>query len=206
MARIGVVADTHHPEFLERLPARLFELLRGVDLILHAGDVGGRETLAELSRLAPLEAVRGDHDASLADLPRERVLEVQGRRIALVHGNRSRLLEEPATFIGAVSLGLWWPSPGLHGWLRRRFPDADAIVYGHTHRPAQERRNEALIFNPGGVYQLAPASARDRLVRNPGWFEWSYLQVARHRLRYPAPSVGLLEVGRQGIEARVLPL
>ena len=93
--RIGVIADTHCPEFLDELPADVFERLRGVDLILHAGDVGGERTLQRLREVAPVEAVRGDHDANLAGLPLRRQLEVCGRRIAVVHGNRSRLLEEP---------------------------------------------------------------------------------------------------------------
>ena len=65
MTRIGVVADTHCPEFNERLPDRLLELLNGVELILHAGDVNGPEAIAELERVAPVQAVRGDHDARL---------------------------------------------------------------------------------------------------------------------------------------------
>src|ERR671937_2440826 len=110
--RIGVVADTHHPEFLDALPAKLFEVFEGVELILHAGDVGGRETLERLSAIAPVQAVRGDHDPALTDLPRERIVEAGGRRIAIIHGNRSRLIEEPLTFVGTVSLGYTWPAPG----------------------------------------------------------------------------------------------
>jgi len=102
--RVGVVSDTHCPEFLERLPSAIAELLAGVDLILHAGDIGSSGTLAELARLAPVEAIRGDHDRGL-DLPDRRVVEVAGKRIGLLHGNRSHLFEEPATFAGTVSLG-----------------------------------------------------------------------------------------------------
>jgi predicted phosphodiesterase len=50
--RVGVVSDTHCPEFLDHLPGRIAELLAGVDLILHAGDVGSLDTLAELARIA----------------------------------------------------------------------------------------------------------------------------------------------------------
>jgi putative phosphoesterase len=80
MSRIGLVADTHHPEFLESLPEALFTTLAeaGVDLILHAGDVGGPETLDQLARVAPVRAVRGDHDGGL-DLPVELIVEVEGR-------------------------------------------------------------------------------------------------------------------------------
>jgi len=204
--RIGVVADTHHPEFLDRLPERLFDTFKGVDLILHAGDVGGRETLERLALLAPVQAVRGDHDRSLPELPRERVLEAEGRRIAVVHGNRSRLIEEPVTFVGTVSLGYLWPAPGLDGWLRARFPDADVIVHGHTHEPRLRRLEGTLIFNPGAVYQVTPAAARARLQGHPGWFEWSWLQVVRHRRRHPEPSVGILDLDEKGVRASIVPL
>jgi len=204
--RIGVIADTHYEEFLDDLPAAIFERLAGCDLILHAGDVGRPEALERLRRLAPVEAVRGDHDPDLPELPRERVLEIAGRRVALVHGNRTRRIEEPVTLLGTLSLGLFWPQVGLHAWLRRRFPEADAIVYGHTHTPAVDRAGKQLVFNPGAVYQTDRAAALRRLRRRPGWFEWSWLQVIRHRRRVPAPSVGVLEIDEHGIQAEVLPL
>ena len=204
--RVGVVADTHYEEFLDELPAAVFVRLAGCELILHAGDVGRPEALERLRRLAPVEAVRGDHDPDLDDLPRERVIEIAGRRVALIHGNRSRLIEEPVTFLGTITLGLLWPQWGLHRWLRRRFPEADAIVYGHTHTPAVDRDGGQLVFNPGAVYQTDRAAALRRLGRRPGWFEWSWLQVIRHRRRVPAPSVGVLEIDAEGIRAEVLPL
>src|SRR3981081_3865695 len=95
--RVGVISDTHCPEFLDRLPARVFEVFDGVDLILHAGDIDGEETLADLRRIAPVEAVRGDHDHSLEEVPLLRELVGGGKRIVVVHGNRSRCLEEPYT-------------------------------------------------------------------------------------------------------------
>lgn len=205
---MGVVADTHCPEFLDRLPGRLLELLQGVDLILHAGDVGGPDgmrTIAELERIAPVEAVRGDHDRALS-LPPARSLQIAGRRVALVHGNRGRWIEEPVTLLGTLSLGLLWPTSGLHGWLRRRFPAADVIVYGHTHAPRLARTGGTLIFNPGAVYQVTPERAAERLLRRPGWFEWSWLQVIRHRRRWPAPSVGILTFSDDRVDAQILPL
>src|SRR5689334_6907378 len=99
MTRIGLIADTHCPEFVEGLPPRLGEVLAGAELILHAGDINAESTLAELRRIAPVEAVRGDHDRELAGLPRVRELEVAGKRIVLVHGERSRWIEEPNTLL-----------------------------------------------------------------------------------------------------------
>src|SRR3974390_1451147 len=188
MPRIGVVADTHCPEFMPRLPDRVLEILNGVDLILHAGDVNGPETIAALERVAPVEAVRGDHDTAL-DLPEVRVIAVDGRRIALVHGNRSHWVEEPATFLWTITLGHYKPHRGLTGALRRRFPDVDVIVYGHTHRPWAAGSRSPLVFNPGGVHQWNPMTAVARLAQHPGWFEWCWLQVARHIRSYPSPTV-----------------
>jgi uncharacterized protein len=205
MARIGVVSDTHCPEFADRLPDRLFEVLHGVELVLHAGDVTGRETIQALERIAPVEAVAGDHDAALG-LPATRVLTVEGRKIVLVHGNRSRWVEEPETFLWTVSLGFYHPHERLPAELRRRFPDADVIVFGHTHRPLVDRTGGRLVFNPGGVYQWNPTTTAARLARHPGWFEWCWLQVARHIRSYPRPTVGILEVTADGIEPRIFDL
>lgn len=191
--RIGVVADTHCPEFVERLPDRMATVFRGVDLIIHAGDVDGPSTLDELERIAPVEAVRGDHDRELVALPLNREVVIEGKRIVITHGHRSRWLEEPQTVLWTISLGYFHPHAGLPRTLRRRFPNADVIVYGHTHRPRIETIDGALLFNPGGVHQWNPVTARRRLEQKPGWFEWCWLQVARHLRQYPKPSVGILE-------------
>jgi hypothetical protein len=90
--------------------------------------------------------------------------------------------------------------------LRRRFPEADVIVYGHTHRPQSEVIDGVLLFNPGGVHQWNPASVRRRLAQSPGWFEWCWLQVARYMRRYEKPSVGILEFEGGQILPRVIEL
>jgi putative phosphoesterase len=212
--RVGVISDTHCPEFLDRLPARIFEVFDGVDLILHAGDIDGEETLADLRRIAPVEAVRGDHDDALEEVPVSRELVICGKRIVVVHGNRSRWLEEPNTLAWTLSLGYFKPHSGLAHALRRRFPNADAIVYGHTHRAHAETIDGVLLFNPGGVHQWNPTTATHRLdawrsgprARRPGWFEWCWLQVARHLRQFPKPSVGILEFGESSLAPRVIEL
>ncbi|MGH7903528.1 MAG: metallophosphoesterase family protein [Candidatus Dormibacteraceae bacterium] len=204
MVRIGIVSDTHCPEFLDRLPDRLLEAFRCVDLIIHAGDVGGRETLDRLRRLAPVEAVRGDHDGGLPELADARELEAGGLRFGIVHGNRSHLIEEPVTFVGTVSLGYLWPMPDLDGWLVRRFPAVDVIVHGHTHQPQVRRRAGKLLVNPGAVYQVTPEAARRRLEASRGWFEWTWLQVARHRRWLPPATAVILDVEGREISHRVI--
>jgi hypothetical protein len=202
--RIGVIADTHCPEFIQELPPRVFAALKGVDLILHAGDVNAPSTIEALGRIARVEAVRGDHDRLLASLPETRELTVEGLRIVVVHGQRARWIEEPNTLLWTLSLGFFQPNSGLPRSLRRRFPDADVIVYGHTHRPHARRVGGALLFNPGGVHQWNPKSVRRRLTQRPGWFEWCWLQVARHLRRYEAPTVGVLEIDEDGILPRII--
>jgi putative phosphoesterase len=198
---IGVISDTHCPEFIERLPEQVFTALGGVQLILHAGDVTGPPTLEDLARIAPVEAVRGDHDGSLGELPAVRELTVDGRRIVVVHGQRSRWVEEPQTLLWTLSLGFFRPHRDLPRSLRRRFPDADVIVYGHTHRADARTIDGTLLFNPGAVHQWNGATAARRLGQKPGWFEWCWLQVARHMRRSEPPTVGLLVFD----EARVVP-
>jgi len=205
VVRIGVVADTHCPEFLDELPRQLLDGLSGVDLILHAGDVGGRSTLQRLAEIAPVEAVMGDHDRSLRELPEHRELAVAGHRIVVVHGNRSRMIEEPVTLLGTLSLGLVWPHVRLPAHLKRRFPHAGVVVYGHTHTARADLLGETLLFNPGAVYTVDRAEARRRLSHRPNWFEWSWLQVIQHRRDTVVPSFGILEVADE-VRARVVPL
>jgi len=204
--RIGVLADTHCPEFMDRLPEAVLKAFDRVDLVLHAGDINGEETLAALRRVAPVEAVRGDHDRALPQLPLSRELVVEGKRIVVVHGNRNRWIEEPQTLLWTLSLGYFQPHRGLPRALRRRFPGADAIVYGHTHRPRIETIDGALLFNPGAVHQWNSSTATRRLTQKVGWFEWCWLQVARHLRRIQRPSVGMLEVGESGIRPEIIPL
>src|SRR5258706_6068936 len=206
MTRIGVIADTHCPEFSARLPQRLFEVLAGVELILHAGDVNREETLADLSRIAPVTSGRGDHDAQLASLPAVRELTVDGRRIVVVHGNRSRWLEEPQTLLWTLPLGHYKPHKRLPAVLRARFPDADVVVFGHTHRAFIDAARKPLVFNPGGVHQWNRLTTAERLRQRVGWFEWCWLQVARHIRSSPPPTVRILEIGPAGAEPRILPL
>ena len=129
--RIAVVADTHMPRGRRRLPV---EHLRGADLILHAGDLSTVGVLDELEALGPpVAAVLGnvDEPALAARLPEERVVDADGARIAMVHdaGPAKRRLER----------------------LRLRFPEADAVVFGHSHIPLHEERDGFQIFNPGSA-------------------------------------------------------
>ncbi len=127
MGVIGLISDTHG---LVR-PA-VFDALKGVELILHAGDVGDG-VLAELSTIAPILAVRGNTDPLDAkELPQYQDVTRDGLRIRVTHGHELAV-----------------PTPEE---LLAKY-DADVIVYGHTHRKAAEQRGSRWAVNPGAAGQ-----------------------------------------------------
>jgi putative phosphoesterase len=126
---VAVIADTHMPRGSRRLPV---ERLRGADAILHAGDLMEREVLEELEALGPpVYAVRGNVDSSWlqARLPLTRTVELGGVRVGMIHDAG--------------------PARGRLRRLRRRFPAAHAVVFGHSHIPLHEEHEGFQIFNPG---------------------------------------------------------
>jgi putative phosphoesterase len=128
--RLAVISDTHMPRARRRLPVAH---LVGADAILHAGDLMERSVLEELEALGPpVHAVHGNVDEPWlqARLPLERTLELAGVRIAMLHDAG--------------------PARGRLERLRRRFPEADAVIFGHSHIPLHETGADGLqIFNPG---------------------------------------------------------
>ncbi len=131
--RIGLVADTHgvlHPAAAAALT--------GVDRILHAGDVGGQAVLDQLGRVAPIEAVRGNVDPP-GSLPDERVIEVAGRRILLLHAfpDRRGYHTDPGRL-----------GPAFRA--RLESDRIDVVVFGHSHRALVRREGPVLFVNPGG--------------------------------------------------------
>lgn len=130
--RVGVVSDTHAPRFWKACPPAVAQVLGDVDLILHAGDVCVPSVLDELTAFAPVHAVQGNNDG--ADVaawgaPEELRLTVAGVRIAMLHDSG--------------------PASGRLPRLRARFPDADLVVFGHSHIPWNEESGGFRVFNPG---------------------------------------------------------
>jgi putative phosphoesterase len=129
---IAILADTHLPRGRRRLPDGCVALLRSAELILHAGDLSTLDTLEQLSAFAaPLIAVHGnvDEPALVQRLPGEVELELDGVILAMTHDAG--------------------PAKGRLARLRRRFPRADAVVFGHSHIPLLESDGAFQIFNPG---------------------------------------------------------
>ncbi len=143
---IAVISDTHMPRGPRRLPDACVEELEAADLVLHAGDLVSVAFLEELRALGPpVAAVQGNMDepALKETLPLERVVEAGGARIAMVH-------------IGG-------PAAGRAARLAARFPDCEAVVYGHTHLPQVELHSGVWILNPGSPTERRRAPARTML-------------------------------------------
>jgi putative phosphoesterase len=147
VVRLGVVTDTHIPDRMRQLPPAALERLAGVDAILHAGDVSTRGVLEALGRVAPVYAVGGNRDLLLG-LPSKRVLEFEGVRVGLTHGHGG--------LWGYVREKLLYFTVGFYHerylrQVRAQFEDVGAIVFGHSHRPAERMIDGVLMFNPGSL-------------------------------------------------------
>ena len=127
--RLGIIADTHG-----QLRPEVFQAFQGVDHILHAGDVGPAALLEELRVLAPVTAVYGNTDGFdlRGMLPQVATLELDGFSVVVTHGDQ----------FGS-------PTPAA---LQEAFPEAEIIVYGHTHRPLLTLVDVVVtVMNPGGA-------------------------------------------------------
>ncbi len=122
---VGLISDTHGLIRTEALAA-----LAGVELILHAGDVGSFAVLRELQGLAPVHAVVGNTDDPMLGLPPQVSLTLGGLSIYMSHGHETG-------------------SPTPDNLIRRY--SADVIIYGHTHKPLIATRGKTLIVNPGAA-------------------------------------------------------
>jgi putative phosphoesterase len=136
---IGVISDTHG-----LLRTDVHEALAGVELILHAGDVGGDEVLDELELLAPVRAVYGNTDAPGQPRLRDAIeLTIDGVSIHVSHGHE----------VGSPT-----PAKLLESYA------ADVLVYGHTHRPLIAKADGRLVLNPGAAgprrFDILPSVAR----------------------------------------------
>jgi putative phosphoesterase len=217
---VGLLSDTHIPHRLRRMPEAVLDAFAGVDLILHAGDVDDPAALKPLRTIAPVYAVRGNiHIQDLSDggaiLPATIKLELAGRQVVLTHGHRPG----PLGFclkgldVSAQRLGLTDNGKSNRRIARRLagiFPEADIIIFGHTHRAHIERVGHPLLVNPGAVCvspreQPSVAWMRlgvgrpdvevhrlyGRIVRNPaGSREW---EILRYTQNDSQPSGRLLQ-------------
>ncbi len=148
MSTLGIITDTHIPQRIKALPPRVLDVFRGVDRILHAGDINSRQVLDQLAEVAPVDAVAGNADLFFRHgLPLTRVIEVDRRRIGLVHGHGgwSRYLRSK------VHDQFGYDEEHYLKIVRRSFGLVEAIVFGHTHRFYHAERSGILLCNPGPI-------------------------------------------------------
>lgn len=130
--RVVVLADTHSPRRWKSCPPRVASYLRDADVILHAGDVCTADVLDELARFAPVHVVLGNNDGpdvAAWGAPETLELDLAGLRVAMIHDSGQ--------------------ATGRTARMRRRFPDADLVVFGHSHIPMDQTGDGVRIFNPG---------------------------------------------------------
>lgn len=147
--RVGVISDTHivagglglrkiaaqlvskSREGLDYLRQIVETHFKGVNRIIHAGDLIDAAVLDMLEEIAPVDAVCGnmDHSDVTRSLPAKKVLTLEGHRIGLIHG--------------------WGAPDGLAERVRREFSQVEAIVFGHSHAPMNDTIDGILFFNPG---------------------------------------------------------
>ncbi|MCO1574399.1 metallophosphatase family protein [Crossiella sp. SN42] len=160
---VAVLADTHAPRRWQGCPPAVAEHLRAAELILHAGDVCTAEVLDELSAFAPVHAVLGNNDGpdvAAWGAPETLELDLDGLRVAMIHDSGQ--------------------AKGRTARMRRRFPEADLVVFGHSHIPMDLTGDGVRIFNPG-----SPTDRR----------------------RQPQGTMGLLRIERGELaEARIIPV
>jgi putative phosphoesterase len=122
--RIGVISDTHN--FLD---PHIADLFAGVDHILHGGDIGTAWIIMQLESIAPVTAVLGNTDQGISFRETE-LVELGGKRFLVHH-----------------IVDLSQPAAAVHSRIRRAKPDV--VIFGHTHKPHEERRDGILFLNPG---------------------------------------------------------
>jgi uncharacterized protein len=130
--QVAVLSDTHAPRYWKRCPPAVARRLEGVDAILHAGDVCRAETLDELATFAPVHVVLGNNDGpdvAAWGAPETLTLDLDGLAVAMIHDS------------GAAT--------GRAARLRRMFPAAALVVFGHSHIPWDEEIAGQRIINPG---------------------------------------------------------
>ena len=130
--RVVVLSDTHAPRFWKTCPPAVAAQLSEADLILHAGDVCVPAVLDELAGFAPVRVVLGNNDGpdvAAWGAPETAEFDIDGLAVAMIHDSGPRIGRLPR--------------------LRRRFPQADLVVFGHSHIPWDESAGGLRILNPG---------------------------------------------------------
>ncbi len=151
--RIGLISDTHIPHDAKALPPQVKEVFRGVDLILHAGDIYLSSVLDELEEIAPVFAARGDDDSPSVNgrVKEKHVLNFEGLSLWLIHIF--------PYFSSTYLHSFWFSSPASSDQelgealeeIVEREDVPDILVFGDTHRALLRRIQGFLVINPGSA-------------------------------------------------------
>ena len=169
-ARVAILSDTHG-----RLDPRIAGVVASCDCAVHAGDIGAVAVLSALRPLvATVVAVLGNNDvegklgaadwALLRGLPLETRIELRGGALMVVHGHRAG------------------PASRRHAWLRSRYPEARAVVYGHSHRLDCDQSQAPWVLNPGSAGLTRTFGGPSCLVLATAGRHWTIETV-----RFPPP-------------------
>ncbi len=129
--KVGVLSDTHVPSLVGALHPVIYQIFKGVDLIMHAGDIVELSVLDELRAIAPVEAVAGNMDDAEvhARLPQKNVITLGKYTVGLIHGKYKINVQKEM--------------------IRKEFDKVDLIVYGHSHTPFWGKIDGVYFLNPG---------------------------------------------------------
>ncbi len=157
--KVGVLSDTHIPKRAGGLPKEVIQAFRNVDHIIHAGDIACPEVLEELAHLAPVTAVGGNVDPESLQkaLGSKKIINLNGFRIGVAHGHGTagRTLDRVLKCFEQDQV--------------------DCMIFGHSHIPFCEYRNNILLFNPG-----SPTDKRRNQLFSFGILELSHEIQAKH--------------------------
>jgi putative phosphoesterase len=150
--KIGVIADTHLPDRVTEIPKGILEAFRvaQVERILHAGDASSWRAVETLEEIAPVTVVQGNRDWFLQmHTPKFIKLTINGVRIVLAHGHRSipnYLIDKWAYMTKGYIFTRYYDHLSVD------YPEADVIIFGHTHHQTSLWVDGRLFFNPGAAY------------------------------------------------------
>lgn len=166
---VAVLSDTHVPDRQPHLPAALLDLLRRQkpDRIIHCGDISNHEVILQLEAIAPLTAVLGNRDFIFRmNLPLNMRLEIGGVKVAVTHGQGSvwRYFTDKLKY-----LSTGYDFERYRRYFEVDFPDANLVIFGHTHTPVDVLLKERRFFNSGATYPCAANDFKPCI----GWLEFS---------------------------------